>query len=136
MEKEREKINLALKLPSSPPLSSSFSSVLHLPRTNPRNLSKNKPRVFPPQKELVLPQKHPKSVPLCVSRVCALKPTIMSSKWAKNPPKTNPERRDIASQRRDVAATPLFLDQLHKAITLSSELRFGCSWYRWKDLEV
>ena len=38
--------------------------------------------------------------------------------------------------RRDVAAAFLFLLQLRKTITLSSEVRFGCSWYRWKSLEV
>ena len=38
--------------------------------------------------------------------------------------------------RRDVAAAFLFLLQLRKTITLSSEVRFGCSWYRWKALEV
>ena len=38
--------------------------------------------------------------------------------------------------RRDVAAAFLFLFQLRKTITLSSEVRFGCSWYRWKALEV
>ena len=44
--------------------------------------------------------------------------------------------RNVGSQRRDFAVASLFLHQLLKVINLSSELRFGCSWYRWKAPEV
>ena len=37
-------------------------------------------------------------------------------------------RRWFSTSRR--CCSPLFLLQLRKAITLSYELRFGCSWYR------
>ena len=78
----------------------------------------------------------------------------MGSKWIENPPKTNPERRDVVWQRRaaaflhflqrhNVFAVPLFLHHFHKVITLSYELNLGvlgtvgkilkCRIYIWPE---
>ena len=123
------------------------------------------PRVFPPKGSLFSLKNTPKNrSPTFFSRSLGFllkkNPQILRSKWAKNPSKIDPERRDVVQQRRDVvshvatsflqfsatsrrrfsrrdvAAAFLFLLQLRKTITLSSEVRFGCSGYRWKALEV
>ena len=45
-------------------------------------------------------------------------------------------RRDVIFHVATWLQSSVFFLQLRKTITLSSEVRFGCSWYRWKDLEV
>ena len=42
----------------------------------------------------------------------------MGSKWAKNPPKTNPERRDVVQQRRDVVQQRRDVVKQRRAATL------------------
>ena len=73
------------------------------------------------------PSKTPKirSPPSSISipQVLALKPFIMGSKWAKNSPKTDPERRDVVQQRRDVVSAALC-----NVATLVLTSRRGCSF--------
>ena len=115
------------------------------------------PRVFPPKGSLFSLKNAPKNrSPLVQSRSLGFllkKPQISAQNGLKIHPKSTPNVATSCSNvatsflqlsatsrrrfsRRDVAAAFLFLRQLRKTITLSSEVRFGCSWYRWKAIEV
>ena len=115
------------------------------------------PRVFPPKERASPFQKRPKnSSKSSLNRSLwfeLLNPPLWAQNGLKIHPKSTPNvatsfgnvatsflqlsamsRRQFSTSRR--CSSLLFLLQLCKAITLSYELRFGCSWYRWKALEV
>ena len=115
------------------------------------------PRVFPPKERASPFQKSPKHRSKSSSTRSLWFELLNPPLWAQNGLKIHPKstpnvamsfgnvetsvlqlsatsRRWFSTSRR--CCSPLFLLQLRKVITLSYELRFRCSWYRWKSLEV
>ena len=115
------------------------------------------PRVFPPKERASPFQKRLKNRSESSSTRSLsfelLNPPLLAQNGLKIHPKSTPNvatsfgnvatsflqlsatsRRWFSTSRR--CCSPLFLLQLRKVITLSYELRFMCSWYRWKALEV